>query len=1060
MPEISIIPMPQNTSNLASMDNTASIVQFLQRPVKLDHFQLKPGNDSVKPLKQFILKDPQTPIRSWSLPQDILDRGQKMYKVANQYFFKADIKVKLVLNTNPFVAGRFYLTYSPYEDRVSEARKQIYSSRSGVTAYPGVEIDVQLNNTVEIMIPFASFKEAYVLNTKEYENFVKLHLFGITDVLGTTTASTLSIVDISVYAWFENITINLPTSRALALGPQIKEIVKEVEVDTTLEKIDKLKVTNPKAYTYIKNMLSMPLNRIRRSYDEVDVEMQIYDQELYIAKHHLGKAQYWVGLNDYCMWSSKIFKLVGASWYRFAVWFNKQKNKGFVNLSPEITVRSNNPQNWEDVKDAIPKLLEIMFEIEDRPEDYLTQFRLDAIRQYAITNYNYLLLHAAWCLKVDMSTSDEPVESVSVELQVQSENLEQGIISDIASTVKSVAGSAEKTPIPIVKEIATPVKWIASVVEGIANIFGWSRPNTEASLSAFQNIPGRAYTHYSAIDQSVALALQQDNELVKPHNVFPSAVDEMDLAYVCANPAVKEVITWPVGQNKTLIVIPVGIGPFNRNELASKEFQTNTECVQRNSEWGKKLHKQFFLRYNKDPREGGTCQICPSEKLYGKYKVGAGLMDTAPCEYVSQLFQRWRATMCFKISVVKTAFHSGRLEIFFDPGPYEYKQGQIKPDLSFYDNIDTTNNYKYILDLTNDTEVTIRIPFVSEALYKSTIGCNSRRSHLINFANPIDIQDIFDSMIGSLVIRPVSTLLAPETVAQQVKIVVWKWAEDVDLQIPQNSNQRDLQVYNPKEHSDIPDPGLTVSQLGVDIISKGSFEPQSWNCEMVEMQINIGNVANQNVITFLNSNDFMSANLNTASLAMGEKLVNLRPLLRIFRPWQDINMDNTQTYYFNYQDDTSGTKTQDNRNIYTDFSSYLSYMYRFMRGGVRYKFFDQKMSKNNNIMTFLSFNDKFPIDVGIGPTHLTYPALNPVHEVSIPFYCKYRKLPISYFEHGIMPVLACKSLENTKTMVMRAGNDDLTFGWLMGTPQLTTGLSTIEMVEYKSAVTGVGCNTC
>lgn len=166
-PETAVTPMAQDTTRIDTMDNTISIKQFLQRPVKLEHFVLTPG---IKYLRKTVTTQAQDAIRSYNLPYAVLDKGGKIPKIQNHQYFKANIRVKLTLNTNPFVAGRFYLTYSPYENDIVQARQQKWASRAGVTAYPGVEIDAQLNNSVEMVIPFPSYKEAYVL-TGEPENF-------------------------------------------------------------------------------------------------------------------------------------------------------------------------------------------------------------------------------------------------------------------------------------------------------------------------------------------------------------------------------------------------------------------------------------------------------------------------------------------------------------------------------------------------------------------------------------------------------------------------------------------------------------------------------------------------------------------------------------------------------------------------------------------------------------------------------------------------------------------------------------------------------------------------
>lgn len=254
--------MAANVSDINTMDDTISIVRFLQRPVKLDHFKLDvtppPSAKTVsgwKPLQSVVTTDPQVPIVSYALPGDILSKGSKLAKTMNHYYFKADVHIKLTINTNPFVAGRFYLTYSPYEDFIVRARQQLWASRAGVTAYPGVEIDVQLDNSVEIVIPFASYKEAYVL-TKDPENYVRLFLFALTPVLGNKDGN--GAIDFTVYAWFENITLNMPTSK-LPPSNEMNQIQPRVAVISDIDKrrlkiaraLEKLKVTDPTTYKAI-----------------------------------------------------------------------------------------------------------------------------------------------------------------------------------------------------------------------------------------------------------------------------------------------------------------------------------------------------------------------------------------------------------------------------------------------------------------------------------------------------------------------------------------------------------------------------------------------------------------------------------------------------------------------------------------------------------------------------------------------------------------------------------------------------------------------------------------
>lgn len=164
--------------------------------------------------------------------------------------------------------------------------------------------------------------------------------------------------------------------------------------------------------------------------------------------------------------------------------------------------------------------------------------------------------------------------------------------------------------------------------------------------------------------------------------------------------------------------------------------------------------------------------------------------------------------------------------------------------------------------------------------------------------------------------------------------------------------------------------------------------------------------------------------MNACKNAAGERLVNLRPLLRIFRDYLSVDGGGQAINL------TIDAQAEDSR-ASPDYLSFLSYMYRFFRGGFRYKI----ISTGSRVTSKL-VEDK--TDTGkLTPSHITFPTINPVHEISVPYYSQYRKLPISTEEAGIMKLNV--KTDATYADILRAGNDDLTFGWLMGTPQLCPG---------------------
>jgi hypothetical protein len=1017
-PRIALPVLPQETSSINQLDNTATIVDFLKRPVRIDQFEFDTTQhaDITEAISAYTFKDPQPYLKRYSIPGDIFKYGNKLEKANNHHYFKADVHLKLVLNVNPFICGRFYLTYSPYENQVDKARRQIYNSRAGITAYPGVEIDIQIDNSVELVIPFASYKEAYNLMNIEDEDYVTVYLFGISKLKGKPESNVK--IDVAVYAWFENIVINMPTIKDIPSlehkSRKTREVVKYVDrvvervVDDEYKKrIEKLKATQPTVYGYIMSTLGFNKTKEYKANMQMNVERFEMDPIMEVSEDVVDNEP--MRLRQEVKYLQQFAQIFG----------------NYVDMMNDGV----DARDFRDVGFAFDLLNEFLSQTNQRRDD-----ALNFIERYFSTFKERMVIKV--------------VKEVVGRMEIQAEaakTTQYGIVSDVASTVGGVADAV--SGLPIVGEIAGTVKWVSDIVGNIANIFGWSRPNDAERVCNLVNMPGKFFSHTTAIDNSVVLGLSQDNELGSPKDVFPSEVDEMGLAYVCANPGVKEVVVWSKNDaiDKTLALMEVGIGPFSRYQSPEGTVECNSSPSFYEQESGIPSCSDYDPDFS--PKQGDMIQLVGSK--------APALLDTVPCEYVSQLFQYWRATICFKISVVKTAFHTGRLEIFFDPGKYLSKLNsdgwRNSVDLRAYDKLDTTNNYKYILDLTQDTEITIRIPFVSDKLMLSTISANNYSTK--DTILPPNLDNIFNSMIGSLIIRPVTKLLCPNTVSDDVDIVIWKWAEDVEFAVPKEATQVNMTPY---EFENTPikceplDP--TAEELRVWCGKQGQYgdtcirnkgtlpkcKAQRVHREKrevdAEMQINLANKADGNSIDILQGANSGMNGISVLEKVAGEKLVSLRPLLRAFRYLGTVGV--------NSEGVVLGSLT---RVDHHDYVSIISYLYRFFRGGYRYKFFADATAKNlqSSVTSSIVKDPERANPVHVGPSHKTYVNLNPVHEVSVPYYSQYRKLPVSGKEsiHQLRFSGQTQDGNMLKHEIYRAGNDDFTYGWLMGSPQLYLGSS-------------------
>ena len=69
-------------------------------------------------------------------------------------FLKADLNFQVQVNGSPFDVGRLFAFWSPFDQERDDLRP--FKSRTNVTGYPGLEIDVGNKMTGTLTIPYAS----------------------------------------------------------------------------------------------------------------------------------------------------------------------------------------------------------------------------------------------------------------------------------------------------------------------------------------------------------------------------------------------------------------------------------------------------------------------------------------------------------------------------------------------------------------------------------------------------------------------------------------------------------------------------------------------------------------------------------------------------------------------------------------------------------------------------------------------------------------------------------------------------------------------------------------
>lgn len=191
----------------------------------------------------------------------------------------------------------------------------------------------------------------------------------------------------------------------------------------------------------------------------------------------------------------------------------------------------------------------------------------------------------------------------------QPETQRKGLVEKVAGTVGDM-GEALST-IPGISAFAKPVSWIARTVQGVASVFGWSKPVTTDGVSIMARVPGYNMVNSEGCDTNQSLGLAHDQGIL-PHGALFENVDEMALSYVLGRQNCVGVGTWNASDNSGDLIRAFRVGP----------------------------------------------------KLF----IDSTPMQLGSFDYTCNLFEKWRGGINLSLTLVKTKFHAGRLAIVYCPG--------------------------------------------------------------------------------------------------------------------------------------------------------------------------------------------------------------------------------------------------------------------------------------------------------------------------------------------------------------------------------------------------------
>jgi hypothetical protein len=275
--EESKVSLQQNVMDIGGMDpfyrsvgasrvpnvglkETLPMAKFLERPVEIDTFEVKVGDQVAAEYKLWDI-----------LSLDPTNRA----KLRNYAYFHGTIRVRIAVSGTPFHSGKFLVSYQPYPLRNTALQALL----SGLTAAPlgvydmmrnylsqapgAITIDVKMNQPIEIEIPFISPKAMYRLfNTQNtvvsgVTSFVDFanagSLFFYTLNLVRAVSPTPAPIAVQIYAWFENVTLGTATATQIAIVTESGMVAEsgDERVSGPVERISSALATASRALTAV-----------------------------------------------------------------------------------------------------------------------------------------------------------------------------------------------------------------------------------------------------------------------------------------------------------------------------------------------------------------------------------------------------------------------------------------------------------------------------------------------------------------------------------------------------------------------------------------------------------------------------------------------------------------------------------------------------------------------------------------------------------------------------------------------------------------------------------------
>lgn len=420
---------------------------------------------------------------------------------------------------------------------------------------------------------------------------------------------------------------------------------------------------------------------------------------------------------------------------------------------------------------------------------------------------------------------------------IESSTLTDGgtISNALRATSKVISGLHA---IPSLSSVAAPASWVAGTAAGLASSLGYSKPDVEDGITTMAKVFDRYGSVADGNDASIPLGISATNSVSRSAHFSVRDDDEMSWNYLKTRSALI-----PASGASSAAHIPYNWSSTNASGDTIASFRVSPRGI-------------FALD-----------QVVHTNTTI----VATG----PPCYYLANLFTFWRGSMKFKMKLVKTDFHTGRLQVTFTPAKNNVP---IMPTLQTSD-----VSLREIIDIRTADEFEFITPFMQESSYL-----------------------LMSEWSGVLEIKVLNPLRSPETTSQSIDLwLVVGGGDDLEFQAPggyqktalaYSAQVNDLHTKSPVLSESVG--GVSVPDVGLHCAEESMGEYFSsirqlllrYNQVYYRTEVSIGEYA---------------------TLSIWPYFIGMRYM--------------------------TGAGAQSSPNLGGDIHSYLAPMYAYYKGGMRYK---------------------------------------------------------------------------------------------------------------------------